>query len=84
MRIAASLFILIIILITPYWVYFPAVVLGIVIFPFYIEAIIFGLLIDELYGTVHSTFIMSFPFGMIAALLVLVAHPLRERLRFNA
>ena len=67
----------------PYWVYLPAIILGIIFFPLYIEAIFFGLLVDVVYGRPDAG-LLGFPFGIIAAVLVFLAVPLREHLRFNA
>lgn len=83
MRIVITLFCLLLVLFAPYWMYFPAIIICIIFFPLYVEAIALGLLIDVLYGR-QLSLAFAFPFGMIAALLVLLAAPLREYIRFNA
>lgn len=67
----------------PYWAYIPFMLVGIILFPLYLEAVVFGLLIDTAYGG-HVNFLLGLPFGIAAAVLVLLAVPLRESLRFNA
>lgn len=83
MRVIYTILILGSIIGLPYWVYLPAIFLGIVLFPLYIEAIFLGLLIDTIYGR-GDAIILGYPFGIIAAILVLFALPLREHLRYNA
>ncbi|MBX4189300.1 hypothetical protein KW785_01735 [Candidatus Parcubacteria bacterium] len=84
MRSLATLFCFLLVLLTPYWMYFPAIILCIILFPLYGEGIILGLLIDVLYGRPHLGLVLDFPFGMIAGVCVLLAAPIREHLRFNA
>ncbi len=84
MRILVLIISLSLILIGPYWLYLPAIIIGIIFFPLYLEAIPLALLVDVLYGQVGSGLAWGFPFGMIAALAVFLASPLREYLRFNA
>lgn len=83
MRIFATLLILALIIALPYWIYLPAIFIGIIIFPLYIESIFLGLLIDTIYGE-PGAMLFGFPFGICAALLVLFAIPLREHIRYDA
>lgn len=83
-RIASSIFLLILVATTPYWLYLPLIAVAIFIFPFYVEGIILGLLVDALYGSgQHGFFLINFPFALIAAALVLGTPLVRRRLRFN-
>jgi hypothetical protein len=82
-RLTTFVIALILIVTTPYWMYLPAILLGVIFFPLYIEAIFLGLLIDVVYGR-PDVGLLGFPFGIIAAALVFLAVPLREHLRFNA
>lgn len=82
MRIAFSLILVLSIITLPAWVYIPLGVVGVVLFPLYIEAIIFGALVDTLYG-VSGGFVSGFLFAWLSGGLVFFAQPLREQLRFN-
>ncbi len=84
MRHLATLFVFLLIILGPYWMYLPAIILCIVVFPFYVEAIPLAVLIDVLYGRELSSLAFMFPFGMIASVCVLLSAPIREHLRFNA
>lgn len=68
----------------PYWVYVPLLVVGIVIFPFYFEAILLAFIIDVLYGTrAYIGFSFVFPFASIVALLVVMVLPVRRYFRID-
>ncbi len=82
MRTLFSIFAVLLITLTPYWIYLPVILVGIVLFPLYVEAIFFGFLIDTLYGSGEG-FLFGFVFAMIATLLVYFVVPFREHLRFN-
>jgi hypothetical protein len=64
------------ILFLPHWVYIPAILAAAIFLPFYWEAILFGFVIDTLYGTRGS-----FPAALVAGLAVALLLPIRERLR---
>ena len=83
-RLIATSVILFSILFLPYWVYLPLLVLAIVIFPFYWEAILFALFIDAVFGE-GTAFNSSFIFSTtsLALILVIASIPMRERLRLN-
>ena len=84
-RTLVTIIICIAVAVFPYWVYIPALVLAILMFPFYWEGIIFAFLIDVLYGNLsHTGISFVFPFAIFASVLVLVLLPLREQIRFNA
>lgn len=70
------------IILLPYWIYVPALVIAMAAFPLYWEGIVLGILIDVLYGAgidSFSTFIFSAGFLSLLGLLMLL--PLRERIR---
>ena len=67
----------------PYWVYVPLLILAIVIWPFYWEALIFSLLIDFVYGRGITWWPISFSITLLALLLLVAMLPLRSRLRIN-
>ncbi len=71
--------ILLSIIFLPYWIYVPLAVLGIVLVPFFWEAVLFGFLAETLYGSgrLLSVFTLG-PFFLVVAIMVL-----RDRLRFN-
>lgn len=83
-RILASFIILISILILPYWVYLPIILIFMVIFPFFWEAIVFGFLIDVFYGGgVRGLPSFVSPLALLALVLIFVLAPIQERLRLN-
>lgn len=78
------LILLLAIIFLPYWVYLPLLLAAIVIFPIFWEGIIFGLLIDVLYGWgVTSWPSLISPAALVALVLVIILLPVRERLRFH-
>lgn len=76
-RLIATGTILLAILFLPYWIYLPLIGAAMILFPLYWEAIVFGFLIDTLYGT------GTLRFAVIATVLLLALLPVRERLRFS-
>ncbi len=84
-RIIATIILCLVVVISPYWIYIPLLVLAIFFFKFYWEGIMLGFLIDVLYGpTPHIGISFVFPFAIYASIFVLILLPLHERLRFNA
>ena len=79
-RIAASLFVLAAILFLPYWAYLPLLAVAMVLVPFYWEAIVFGFLIDVLYGSGGTLFS---PAPLVTLLFLVILLPIRERIRWN-
>ena len=73
-RTLANLFLILAIIFLPYWFYVPALIVAMAFFPFFWEGVLFGFLIDILYGEGFSAGMLS-----LAGLLMLL--PLRERLR---
>ena len=67
----------------PYWIYIPAVVLAIILFPFYWEGILAGFLIDIFYGHSAPGWLSLYPSAFIGALIVLILLPIREYLIFD-
>lgn len=65
----------------PYWVYLPAMFLGMIIFPFYWEAILLAFLIEVLYGP--GTVRIFSPIVLSALVLTALLLPVREKMRFN-
>jgi hypothetical protein len=85
MRLAGTIFMVLLIFFAPAWLYLPAILLGILFFPFFVEAIIMAFLIDLLYGPArHGQAFFGFPLAVLASLLVLLAILFRERLRSHA
>lgn len=76
-RLIATSIILIAILFLPHWIYLPLIGGACILFPLYWEAIVFGFLIDALYGT------GTLRLAILAAALLLALLPVRERLRFS-
>lgn len=70
------------ILLLPYWLYVPGLVLAMAAFPLYWESLFLGFLVQALYGERPGTvseFALSAP--VLAALGLLILMPLRRRLR---
>jgi hypothetical protein len=83
-RLITSIVLLFLIAVAPFWIYIPALALAAALFPFYVEAVGFGFLIDVLYGTHGQSGIsLVFPFALYACALVLLLLPVKERLRIN-
>ena len=79
-RILSDAVLFALVLAAPWWLWALALAAGAVYFPFFAEGIILATLADVLYGA-HAHFLLSFPFGLSALVLVLVMFPLRERFR---
>lgn len=80
-RILASIMVLGAIIFLPYWIYLPLLLTAMALLPFYWEAIIFGFLIDVLYGPdMHRLFS---PAALSALVILVLLLPLRERLRLE-
>ena len=82
-RILAGVINVLLILFAPYWLYLPALFISTIFLQSYWEAIIFGILIDTLYGKGGSFFAVH-TFGILFLLIVIIELPLRKRFRFNA
>lgn len=83
-RLLASGIILFAVLFLPYWVYLPLIFISMVLFPLFAEAVVFGLLIDVLYGYGVGGGEFFAPFGLGALALLLILIPVRERFRLYA
>lgn len=80
-----TLIVFILILVAPYWLYLPALAVGIVMLPMYWEAVALGFIIDVLYGEVgHKGLSFMFPFAFIITLTLLVLTYTKRYLRYNA
>lgn len=83
-RVLYGVLLFFLIIYAPYWLYLPAILFGIIIFPLYGEAIVFSLLIDYYYGPyMHLDTLFSFPFAITTALLLLALIHVKERIRFG-
>ncbi len=81
-RLLASVLVIFSIILFPYWIYVPALIIVMVIFPFYWESILLAFLIDVLYGEgINSLSSLIFSSALLAVLGLLMLIPLRERLR---
>ena len=83
-RIMADILLFIAILFLPWWIYIPILIALTVVMPIFWEGILLGFLIDTLYGTgLFDSFWLEFPTALSIAILLIVAEPLRVRLRFH-
>ena len=81
-RLTGLVIVLVSILFVPYWFYIPILLAAIIILPLFWEGIVFGFLIDVLYGGgVESVALLSFPFALAVLVILVALVPLRERLR---
>jgi len=72
------------VLFTPYWIYLPAIFLGMILFPLYSEAILLSAFVDYYYGAhTYAGTPLAFPFAIAAALLLLALVELKERMRIT-
>jgi len=83
-RTSVSIILLVLVGVTPFWVYIPALMLSVIFIPLYFEAILFAFLIDVLYGSqTHIGLSLAFPFATLVCLFLIMSIPLRERLRLG-
>lgn len=83
-RLCTSLILLIAVGTMPFWIYIPAIVIVVIFFPFYFEAIVLGFLVDVLYGSrISQGLSFVFPFALSLSILIVIMLPLRERLRLS-
>ena len=81
-RLIGSIIVLVSILVLPYWLYIPIMFLAILFFPFFWEGILYGFLVDIIYGggiQPLSSFVS--PFALAALIVIIVFMPIREHLR---
>jgi hypothetical protein len=64
----------------PWWLMAIGIVVGIIYFPKYYEAIIFGIIIDSVYGISEY----NVKYTLAAILLLAIYVPLRKRFRTNS
>lgn len=67
------------ILFLPYWVYLPVLLVNTILFPFYWEGIMFGVLIDAIFGPARFSI---YSVGLAMLLLNVILLPIRSRLRW--
>jgi hypothetical protein len=81
LRILSRIVLLMVILAFPFWVYIPLLIAAVIFFPFYVEGIIGGFLIDVLYGS--TPVFIGFPFTMalIMTVVLVISLPLRDYIR---
>ena len=82
MRPIVNIIILVLLFSAPYYIYVPVIIFGILAFPVYWEALVYGLLIDTLYGA--GTVRFALPFLFTLTVLVVLGMPLRNYVRLNA
>ncbi len=81
-RLIAIILLIVSIIFLPYWVYVPTLIIAMAVLPIFWEGILFGFLIDALYGqriSSLSTLVSSAAFLALIGLLILI--PLRKRIR---
>ena len=81
-RIIATVIIFLSIVFLPYWVYVPLLFLAIIFFPFFWEGVLYGFLIDAIYGEIALSFggvLTSYGFWSVIVLMALL--PIKQRIR---
>jgi hypothetical protein len=78
-RILSTTILLAAIIFLPYWLYLSLILVGMLAFPFYWEAILLSFLIEVLYGP--GTLNLLSPLSISITVLLLVLLPFRERMR---
>jgi len=81
-RIITVIVLVLSIILLPYWIYLPALVIAIIYFRLFWEGIILASLVDILYG--YGTWFSHYQFSVYALFLFLLLLPIRDNLRFNA
>lgn len=81
-RVLWSVIILFSILFLPYWLYIPVLFVGIILFPFFVEGIVFAFLIDVIHGSgVETISLLVSPLALSALVVLIVIIPVRGSLR---
>jgi hypothetical protein len=79
-RVLWDIFCLILVIIAPWWVALIAVVAGIAVFPWYLEAVMVGMLYDVLYGGVSGSWIFHMIHTVIFTVPLLIAEFIKPKL----
>ena len=84
LRLVSTIAVFLSIILLPYWIYLPLTFIAIVLFPVYWEGIVFGFLIDTLYGGGVEMFPGLFSsFSFISFILLIIVVPIKERIRIH-
>lgn len=84
-RIIYSFLIFLCLLAFPWWIYLPVIIIGTLIFPFFVEGILFSFIIDAAYHPIRENIsILNFPIALMVSLLIIFLLPLREHIRIHA
>jgi len=81
-RILGYIIVFLSILILPYWIYLPILLVTIIVFPFFWEGLVFAMIIDAIYGRgagFTSTLISPVTLAALAVLIILI--PFQKSLR---
>lgn len=71
---------LILVLLTPWWVVFLYILIGVVLFPWYIEAVFWGLFFDVMYGTPLVSWYVRIMHTALFTLPVLLSTFIKQRI----
>ncbi|OHA91220.1 MAG: hypothetical protein A2758_01975 [Candidatus Zambryskibacteria bacterium RIFCSPHIGHO2_01_FULL_49_18] len=84
-RLLSVIFLILAVIFLPYYIYLPALLVAIIVFPLFWEGILIGSLIDALYGSrLHSFASVFFTFAFYSFILVTIIMPVRRRIRSYA
>ncbi len=85
LRYFSTFILIILIIVSPWWIYTAALVILTITYPFYIEGIIVSFIIEALYSPAKlhiSPF--NFPLALIITLLIIFLIPIRKHIRLHA
>jgi len=82
LRVITVIVLVLSIVLLPYWLYLPALVISMVYFRLFWEGIALAFLVDALYG--YGTWFSHYQFSVYALIIFLILLPIRDNLRFNA
>jgi hypothetical protein len=84
-RTLLTLLLIVLVLVGPYWLYLPALLLLAVFMPYYWEGLIIAFFVDVMYGTYSHKFVnFYYPYAFIILLAILTSFIIRRRIRIHA
>jgi len=83
-RIFGTALVLLSILVLPYWIYIPILLVAIIYFPFYWEGLILALIIEVIYdnGVGFLPSLVS-PLALSALIMLIILLPIKDKLRLH-
>lgn len=82
-RVILDLFLLLVLFMFQWWIFVPLLFVGLVMFPSFLEFVIFALLLELLYGTDRLFFGIQLYLPIGALIVLIIVELVRERLLFD-